>query len=121
MYLPMTLTLANVTLDCADAGRLGAFWAAALGRPLDEELSEAFASIGRGSAERPIWLFLQVPEGKSAKNRMHVDLEADDRALEVERLLGLGATQVTEKDEWGVQWSVLLDPEGNEFCVAGPH
>ena len=82
--------------------------------------SEFFAALD-GGATCPTWFFLQVPEGKTAKNRMHIDLEADDRMAEVNRLVKLGATHVADKDEWGIQWSVLNDPEGNEFCVSGPH
>ena len=59
-----------------------------------------------------------MPEGKTAKNRMHVDLAASDHEAEVARLVGLGATRVTDIDEWGYRWTVLQDPEGNEFCVA---
>ena len=66
----------------------------------------------------PTWLFAKVPEGKSAKNRMHLDLAAADREAEVARLVELGATRVTDMDEWGYQWTVMQDPEGNEFCVA---
>ena len=125
----MTVALANITFDCADAARLAAFWSAAIGRPVDDGASEHFASIGIARTEGdgstgptgdagPTWLFCGVPEGKTAKNRMHVDLMADDRPAEVERLVGLGATHVTDVDEWGHQWAVLRDPEGNEFCVA---
>ena len=68
---------------------------------------------GRG----PRIFFQQVPEGKTAKNRLHLDLVADDRAAEVARVEALGATTVREHDEWGIQWTVLQDPEGNEFCL----
>ena len=66
----------------------------------------------------PTWLFQRVPERKSAKNRMHVDMATADRETEVTRLVGLGATQVADMNEWGYEWTVLQDPEGNEFCVA---
>ena len=66
----------------------------------------------------PTWLFAKVPEPKRAKNRMHVDLAAADHEAEVVRLVGLGATRVADVDEWGYRWTVLQDPEGNEFCVA---
>ena len=66
----------------------------------------------------PTWLFNKVPEPKTAKNRMHVDLAAADREAEVARLVELGAKRVTDMDEWGYQWTVMQDPEGNEFCVA---
>ena len=55
---------------------------------------------------------------KTAKNRMHVDLAAADRGAEVARLVELGATRVTDMEEWGYEWTVLQDPEGNEFCIA---
>jgi hypothetical protein len=117
----MALSLGNITLDCANALDLGAFWSAALERPLDAKASEFFASIGRGTGSNPTWMFVQVPEGKTSKNRMHIDLFGDDPAAEAQRLVNLGATHVADKDEWGVAWTVLQDPSGNEFCVAGPH
>lgn len=118
----MTVRIGAITFDCADPLTMSAFWSAATGRPVDEGASEFFASIGMKSPESgPRWLFAQVPEGKTAKNRCHLDLEADDPAAEVERLVGLGATLVAEKDEWNFQWNVMADPEGNEFCVSRPH
>ncbi|MGI8532367.1 MAG: VOC family protein [Geodermatophilaceae bacterium] len=115
------IALRHVTLDCRDPGALAAFWSAALDRPLDEGAGPFFASIGMGVRSRqPAWLFLKVPEGKSAKNRMHVDFSTDDRATEVERLVALGATAQGEHDEFGTRWTVLADPEGNEFCVGMP-
>ncbi len=59
-----------------------------------------------------------MPEPKTTKNRVHVDLVAEDRELEIDRLVQLGAIRVADKDEWGHQWTVMHDPEGNEFCVA---
>ena len=115
----MTLHLGNITFDCDDPGTVAAFWSAAMGLPVDDGGSQFFASIGVGDpAVTPKWLFLGVPEGKTAKNRVHLDLGADDRAAEVARLVELGATHVADKDEWGHSWAVLCDVEGNEFCVA---
>jgi catechol 2,3-dioxygenase-like lactoylglutathione lyase family enzyme len=120
----MTARLANVTFDCADAAKLAGFWSEVLGRPLGTSPapSEDVATIGdsaHGSSDAPSWLFVRVPEPKPAtKNRVHVDLTADDREAEVQRLLALGATRVGDQDEYGLRWTVLLDPEGNEFCVA---
>jgi hypothetical protein len=114
----MTLRLATITLDCTDALAVGRFWSAALDRPLDAEASEGFASIGMGDESRTGWSFIQVPEGKTVKNRAHVDLHASDREAEVARLIGLGASRHCDHDEDGVQWTTLRDVEGNEFCVA---
>jgi predicted enzyme related to lactoylglutathione lyase len=125
----MTVKLAAVTFDCDDALVVGQFWSAALGRPLDPQASSEFASIGfpehrdtngwsLTGGDGPTWLFAKVPEPKVAKNRMHVDLAAPDREAEVARLVELGARLVAQMNEWGYEWTVLHDPEGNEFCVA---
>ena len=65
-------------------------------------------------------LFQVVPEGKSVKNRIHIDLAphiSDDREAEIERLLAMGARRVDIGQSTAVTWEVLADPEGNEFCV----
>ena len=126
----VTASIASITVDCADALVVGTFWSAVLGRPLDDGASSDFAAIafaGRrdtagwaplGPGEQPTWLFVRVPEPKSAKNRLHLDLAAPDVEEEVARLVWLGATRVTDTDEYGYTWTVMADPEGNEFCVA---
>ncbi|MER7609859.1 VOC family protein [Nocardioides sp. NPDC127503] len=119
----MTLTLAAISFDCADALRTAEFWAAALDRKLDEGSTEEFSSIGLKEATpgTAAWLFTKVPEPRRAKNRAHPDLVAHDRPAEVARLVELGATVLGEHDEFGIQWTVLRDVEGNEFCVASAH
>jgi hypothetical protein len=113
----MTLALTHITFDAADPQSLAEFWSAALGRPVDDNASEHFASIDNQVPERPSWFFIRVPEGKTTKNRLHVDLRADDRDIEVDRLISLGATKLSQHDEWGASWTVMVDPENNEFCV----
>ena len=114
----MALRLGNITFDCDDPRRVAAFWAVALGEPIDGEGSDEFCSIGIGRAEvRPKWLFLKVPEAKTAKNRMHIDLTSVDRDVDVERLVAAGATRIADKAEWGINWTVMSDVEGNEFCI----
>jgi hypothetical protein len=103
----------SVTFDCADAMVLGGFWAAALGSDLDEDSTSAKAFVEAAGWGGPNIWFQQVPEPKSAKNRLHFDLRAPGPiADEVRRLEGLGATVL--RDEPIV---VMADPEGNEFCV----
>jgi hypothetical protein len=126
----MTVRIASVTFDCADALTLGRFWAAALGRPLEPKASSDHATIGFAGrrdtvgwapVERdndPTWMFVKVAEPKIAKNRMHLDLMTPDPETEVARLVTLGATRVADMDEYGYTWTVMADPEGNEFCVA---
>lgn len=116
----VTLKLANITFDCADTIRVASFWSEALGLTFKEGASDFFVALDGGSVG-PTWFFIKVPEGKTAKNRMHIDLTADAATAEVARLVALGAVHIANKDEWGIQWSVLNDPEGNEFCVSGSH
>ncbi|MGH7866990.1 MAG: VOC family protein, partial [Candidatus Dormibacteraceae bacterium] len=96
---------------------LAEFWAAALGAEVNEGGNEFFTSLDDHQSDRPSWFFIKVPEEKAGKNRLHVDLTADDRESEVARLIALGATRGSDHREWGAEWSVLQDPEGNEFCV----
>jgi len=135
----------QVTVDSADPHRLVEFWAEALGYRIEDHtalveqlladgrLPEAGAvSVrdGKGfaglaacvdpSGARPRLLFQRVPEGKTVKNRVHLDLQygADDAPAQVERLLGLGATLAWTSDDGGLHNTTLRDPEGNEFCVS---
>lgn len=115
----MAARLGNIAFDCDDVLKLAAFWSAVLGRPVDEGSSEVFASIGGAHAERrePAWYFSRVPEPKQAKNRVHIDLVDPDPDA-VSDLIRLGATVIGKGQMPGHGWTVLQDPEGNEFCVA---
>jgi predicted enzyme related to lactoylglutathione lyase len=121
-------TLDTVTVDCADPRRLAEFWAASLAWVVDDTDDEgAFirppqgghGSDGEAVAARPTGLFFQkVPEPKTMKNRVHLDLRPpDSMAAEVERSKALGATVRERVDVEGSFWTVMLDPEGNEFCI----
>ena len=126
----MSVKIAAVTFDCHDALVVGRFWSAAIGRPLDPGASSEFASIGFDGrraragwapAERdtdPTWLFAQVPESKTVKNRLHLDVVAQDVEAEIARLVELGGTHVADREEYGYTWTLLADPEGNEFDLA---
>ena len=95
------------------------FWSAALGlapRRVNEQFVALDPIAGSG---QPGMLFQKVPEPKVGKNRVHVDLRADDMAAEVHRLTGLGATVLAERSMGDFRWTVLADPAGNEFCVNG--
>ncbi|MCU7822239.1 VOC family protein [Kitasatospora sp. DSM 101779] len=115
----MASLVRHITIDCADAYELGSFWAAALDASLHEDDHpgdpEALVESTAGTL-----LFVTVPDRKSVKNRVHLDLQPQDRTRdeEVERLLGLGATPVADhRRPDGTGWVTLADPEGNEFCV----
>lgn len=119
----MSLSLFSVSVDCGDAAKLAGFWSQVLGREVDADASEVFSSIGMhaGGADGPAWMFHRVPEGKTAKNRLHVDFIAPDLTAEVDRVVTLGATKLREVAEDGYQWVTVADIEGNEFdIVAAP-
>jgi hypothetical protein len=117
----MAARVGNITFDCDDVLKVARFWSAALERPLDAGADTRFASIGGSDAEReePAWYFNKVPEQKRAKNRVHLDLVNPDPAA-VTALVSYGATVVAEHELRGVGhgWTVMEDPEGNEFCLA---
>ena len=113
------MRLFNVTFDVRDAAALAGFWAEVVERPVNPEANEYFARID-GNGVEPNLLFIQVPDTKAGKNRVHIDLDADDLGVARQRLEELGATVVHEKDEYGIRWLTFRDPEGNEFCV-GTH
>jgi predicted enzyme related to lactoylglutathione lyase len=106
----------TIVIDAHDVAAQAEFWRQVLDyRYLYQADDEVV--IGKDEHTEPGLVFVPVPEGKTVKNRLHIDLNPDDRDAEVERILGLGATraQVGQSDE--VTWVVLADPEGNEFCV----
>lgn len=116
---PMSSLVRHVTIDCADAYALASFWATVLdGKLADDDFpGDPGATVESAGASL---LFIQVPDVKSVKNRVHLDLQPQDRTRdeEVERLLGLGATLVDDRrNPDGTGWATMTDPEGNEFCV----
>ncbi len=119
-------TVKDVVFDCRNAAPLARFWEAVLDdysvRPYTDADIEALAMDGLTPDTDPVVFldgpkfnicFQEVPEGKVAKNRLHLELRSSDRRSEVERLCSLGATIYHEGDGW----TTLQDPEGNEFCV----
>jgi catechol 2,3-dioxygenase-like lactoylglutathione lyase family enzyme len=111
------LSIDTLTWDCADPRKVAEFWCAVLGFEL-VDIDEDDAEIRDPSGEGQPILFQVVPEGKSVKNRLHLDLRAEtSMAEEVERVKALGATEFRFVEEGGSFWTVMLDPEGNEFCV----
>jgi hypothetical protein len=113
----MTLSVDTLTIDCHDPKLLADFWCVALGYRLDE-IDEVDAIVKPASGPGWTMLFQTVPEGKGVKNRMHLDLRpSGSMAAEVARLEEAGASAITRVDEGGSFWTVMGDPEGNEFCV----
>ncbi len=117
----MALRIQSTAIDARDPAVQGRFWAEVLGwRITEDEPDEVALEPPAGSPEDgivPDLLFLAVPEGKTVKNRLHLDLRPEDQAAEVARIEALGATRVDIGQGEDVTWVVLADPEGNEFCV----
>jgi Glyoxalase-like domain len=121
----MTCFVSHISVDCLDAYELSQWWKTLLGyadepddpnEPGDEE-----CMLVAPQGQHQI-LFIEVPEAKSGKNRLHFDLRPRERTQdeEVEHVLGMGATLVADRRGLygpGSGWVVLADPEGNEFCI----
>ena len=114
----MTAFVFNVTFDCRDPERLSDFWAAVTGYQRTE-LTGDFARL-RAPDSRSVrhLLFFRVPEPKTAKSRVHVDLASRTPEDEVGRLQELGARELYRVGELGRGgWVTMADPEDNEFCI----
>ena len=127
----------QITVDARDPRRLAAFWAVALGYVLQPPRPGYLVSSGDGEREEqytaildpagigPRLLFQRVPEPKTLKNRVHLDVNAGHGAIDrraavrshMSRLVAAGATVLREMQEESGWWIVLADPEGNEFCL----
>jgi catechol 2,3-dioxygenase-like lactoylglutathione lyase family enzyme len=125
--------LTEIVVDCRDPAAQATFWAAALGyhvvraeegqveiAPWEREPPDLAERVRRAPGA-PALVFVTVPEAKTVKNRLHLDVRPVDGSheLEVERLVALGARRA-DIGQGEVPWVVLADPEGNEFCVLGP-
>ncbi|GAB7005150.1 VOC family protein [Nocardioides sp. AN3] len=117
----MTVSINNITFDCADARKVADFWAALLGwQVFYDDDPEVLVAPHFPAPGVTTLLFIPVPEPKSVKNRVHLDLEPTDatRDEQVEQAVALGATLVADhRKPDGSGWVTLADPEGNELCV----
>ena len=113
----MTSRFTELVVDASDPHRVARFWAAVLDYKISEEDDES-AAIESPDGSRPSILFQKVPEAKTVKNRLHIDVNPVDRdqQQEVERLLELGARKI-DIGQGEPSWVVMADPDGNEFCV----
>ena len=106
----------NITFDSHDPKALAGFWSNLVERPVAPWSNDDMAML-EGT---PNLLFIRVPEGKSAKNRVHLDLHVDSMDGVRDRMASAGASFVQEVREHGVHWITFQDPEGNELCVGTP-
>lgn len=121
----MSLSISQVTFDCKDPVLLLDFWSQVFGYSQELWGEDIGGMIYSPDDTGTKMFFLVVPEQKTVKNRVHLDLKTADstREAEVERLVKLGATKVEDKSlttpEWSLTWTIMRDPEQNEFCVSG--
>ena len=112
----VNLSVAALTIDCADPAALAEFWGKVLGRPVSPGATAENATVdATDPASGPRLFFQRVPEPKAVKNRLHLDLLTQHLEDEAERLTGLGARPLNEVKLPGVRWTTFADPEGNEF------
>ncbi|HLL68410.1 MAG TPA: VOC family protein [Micromonosporaceae bacterium] len=117
----MPVSIRWISIDCADPYALSQFYSAATGWATDTEdqPGDDECAVLPPAPGHPGLLFTRVPEPKTGKNRLHLDLQPLDRTRdeEVERLIALGATHLDDQRRGGLGWVVLADPEGNELCM----
>jgi len=118
----MAARITEIIVDSNDPGSLAQFWCGVLGYVVTDAEDDV-VEIRPGGTDAatsivPSVLFIKVPEAKTTKNRLHLDVNTTDtdRDTELARLLALGATRV-DVGQGDVHWYVLADPEGNEFCL----
>ncbi len=116
----MALTLGMITIDTTDAERLAGWWAEQTGASVGETNGGFYVMVSGGGL--PCLLaFQKVDDPTPGKNKVHLDLTADDLDAEVQRLVGSGAELVERRGDEHFRWVTLADPDGNQFCVAGRH
>jgi hypothetical protein len=115
--LPMAARFTELVVDATDPGSLASFWMSVLGWELAGTDDDG-VQIVELSGQLPTLMFAHVPEAKTGKNRLHIDLNpvGCDQEAELARLLALGAHRV-DIGQGEQSWIVLADPEGNEFCL----
>ena len=113
----MAAFIKYISIDCADPKRLSAFWSAVTGYQSVVEGDDFCALAAPDKRGVRSLFFWKVPEAKVVKNRLHLDLATKDPESEIEKLIGLGAQRIEAREGNGARWTVMLDPEGNEFCI----
>ncbi len=113
----MTLKLGMITMDTTDAMALGAWWAEQTGATVGETNDGYYVMVSGGGLPG-LLSFQKVDDPTPGKNRIHLDLTAEDLDAEVDRLVGAGASLVGRRGDENFRWVTLADPDGNQFCVA---
>jgi predicted enzyme related to lactoylglutathione lyase len=109
-----------VMIDCHDPETLFEFWSAITGIEIEHNWPDYI--FGTKLPDNHIRLaFQRVPEDKVVKNRLHLDLSHEDPEALITKILDLGGSRLKDHDVQGFHWTVMTDPEGNEFCITAAH
>lgn len=117
----MRSSFRGLGLDACDVQALTEFWRDAAGYEIDQKGYPYWSVLISEDSSTPRIIIVQVPEGKSNKNRLHMEFDVEDLEMESDRLVTLGATRVTKREFGDTHWIVMEDPEGNEFCLLKEH
>lgn len=113
-------TFLFATVDCDDPDRLATFWAAVLGTEVDLVMDDGRYVFLKGNESLPVLCFQRVPEPKTVKNRLHIDVSVEDLVAATDRIVALGGSWLDQAEQQleGFTWRTMVDPEGNEFDIA---
>ncbi len=111
----------GLAMDANNVQSLAEFWCSATDYKVAESHHPYVAVLTSDQAAYPRIMIQQVSETKTAKNRLHMEFKTDNLKSEAARMVALGATLVAEREFGDTRWIVMLDPEGNEFCLVNPH
>lgn len=112
--------LSSIVFNCSDVDLVVEFWKALL-QVGESRRFPGFVWLEAATDGAPSLAFQQVPDPTPGRNRVHLDFAAQDRETVITRVLELGGSRIEDHEIMGFHWTVLGDPEGNEFCVAGGH
>ena len=108
--------LGFIVIDCNDIERISLFWSQILGLKI-AETSLPYIDLDKSSSEAPTVCFQKVPEPKTTKNRVHLDIYVADLQVATKNIEVIGGKFMLEHSEGKFKWRVMADPEGNEFCI----
>jgi len=107
--------LYSIVIDVNDLEKCAKFWSQVLGADILFQ-NERYLRLGQKGG-RPMLLLQKVPERHKEKNRVHIDLDVPDLEAAVIRVQDLGGRKLRQLSEYGIEWVVMADPDGNEFCL----
>jgi predicted enzyme related to lactoylglutathione lyase len=115
---PAVVGIAALAVDCAEPAALADWWRRLLGGSVEVD-DDGDATLYTLDVDELTIDFARVPEAKTVKNRLHLDLRTSDLGAAIEQAIALGATRADDIYDGG-RWQVMRDPEGNEFCLLRP-